>query len=187
MAGKTGTTNDQHDAWFIGYTPDLLAGVWVGYDDHRPLGRDATGGRVAAPIWVDFMKDAIRDKPATAFAMPEGIRCVLIDRATGLRAREDDWDAPLECFKDGTEPQAFAPIWQPEPASGTEAVVPEGGPVPTDPLTGFAMPTDSPLSPTPASAAPIPPAGLGSEGSPGPEGASAPVDDEATPPQPIFQ
>jgi penicillin-binding protein 1A len=211
VAGKTGTTNDQHDAWFIGYTPDLLAGIWVGYDDHRPLGRDATGGRVAAPIWVEFMKDAIRDKPATAFAMPEGIRCVLIDRATGLRAREDDWDAPLECFKEGTEPQAFAPTWHPEPAVGSEALIPEGGPAPTDPPTGVVLPAGSPLSPTPASAAPIPPTGPVPEGVPGAEvvgtppslppsspsisppappldeGATDPVDDEATPPQPMFQ
>jgi membrane peptidoglycan carboxypeptidase len=201
VAGKTGTTNDQHDAWFIGYTPDVLAGVWVGYDDHRPLGRDATGGRVAAPIWVDFMKDALRDKPATDFAMPEGIRCVLIDRATGLRAREDDWDAPLECFKEGTEPQAFAPTWQPEPAVGSEALIPEGVPPPSDALPGAAPPADFPLSPTPASAAspapalPIPDAVSDPALAPAPsaptlpsaEGASAPVDDEATPPQPMFQ
>jgi penicillin-binding protein 1A len=201
VAGKTGTTNDQHDAWFIGYTPDVLAGVWVGYDDHRPLGRDATGGRVAAPIWVDFMKNAIRDKPATDFAMPEGIRCVLIDRATGLRAREDDWDAPLECFKEGTEPQAFAPVWQPEPAVGSEALIPEGMPPPSDAFPGAVPPAEFPLSPTPASAAspapalpmpdalpdsavaPAPPAPT----LPSPEGASAPIDDEATPPQPMFQ
>jgi hypothetical protein len=142
--------------------------------------------------------------------MPEGIRCVLIDRATGLRAREDDWDAPLECFKEGSEPQAFAPTWHPEPALGSEALIPEGGPAATDPLTGVALPADSPLSPTPASAAPIPSDGLVPEGSPAAEvvgtppsvpssppispptlpaadGASAPVDDEATPPQPMFQ
>jgi len=196
VAGKTGTTNDQHDAWFIGYTPDLLAGVWVGYDDHRPLGRNATGGHVAAPIWVDFMKDAIRDKPTTAFAMPEGIRCVLIDRATGLRARDGDWDAPLECFKEGTEPQAVAPMWQPEPTTGTEAALPEGTPPVDGESSSSGLPAASgfPLpSPTAASAAselprmdsnapaPFPPP------VPSAEGAEDPVDDEATPPQPMFQ
>jgi penicillin-binding protein 1A len=202
VAGKTGTTNDQHDAWFIGYTPDLLAGVWVGYDDHRPLGRNATGGHVAAPIWVDFMKDAIRDKPATAFAMPEGIRCVLIDRATGLRARDGDWDAPLECFKEGTEPQAVAPMWQPEPTTPSEAsadeTVPPADGAPSSP--GFPSPSDFPLpSPTAASAAPDAPATDGNVPIPASISApipppipsagvdSGPVDDEATPPQPIFQ
>jgi len=210
VAGKTGTTNDQHDAWFIGYTPDLLAGVWVGYDDHRPLGRQGTGGRVAAPIWVDFMKDAVRDKPATAFIMPEGLRCVLIDRATGLRAREDDWDAPLECFLEGTEPKAFAPMWQPEPPLGSEALVPDGEPTPIDPLTGMPLRPQAPPAPHPVAATPQAAGGLAPDASgivdfiytppqqptppsqpalPRAEGTSAPLldDDEATPPQPMFQ
>jgi hypothetical protein len=85
------------------------------------------------------MSAAIRDTPAAAFAMPEGIRCVLIDTKSGLRARPDDWDAPLECFKEGTEPQAIAPMFQPEmrdviaPNFLSPASAPiEGAPTPAD-------------------------------------------------------
>jgi penicillin-binding protein 1A len=123
VAGKTGTTNDQHDAWFVGYTPDILTGVWVGYDDHRTLGSSGTGGRVAAPIWLDFMKKAVANMPVHDFDMPNGISCVHIDPATGLRARIDDVDAPLECFKRGSEPRTFTPIWRYDPALGTETLI----------------------------------------------------------------
>ena len=67
VAGKTGTTNDTHDAWFIGFTPDLLAGVWVGFDSERSLGAKETGGHAAAPIWTAFMKQALGNRPAVDF------------------------------------------------------------------------------------------------------------------------
>jgi penicillin-binding protein 1A len=73
-AGKTGTTNDYKDAWFVGYTPELLAGVWVGYDDMKPLGNKETGGRAAAPIWLRFMSAALSGKDITAFEPPEGLQ-----------------------------------------------------------------------------------------------------------------
>jgi penicillin-binding protein 1A len=92
VAGKTGTTNDMHDAWFVGYTPELLTGVWVGYDSERSLGKKQTGGRVAAPIFLDFMQEALGDTPVHDFAIPPGITMVSVN---GL----------LECFKEGTEPQ----------------------------------------------------------------------------------
>jgi penicillin-binding protein 1A len=123
VAGKTGTTNDQHDAWFLGYTPDILTGVWVGYDDHRTLGASGTGGKVAAPVWLDFMKKAVASMPVRDFDMPNGITCVHIDPESGLRARIDDVDAPLECFRRGSEPRTFAPIWRYDPALGTETLV----------------------------------------------------------------
>jgi len=123
VAGKTGTTNDQHDAWFVGFTPDLLATVWIGYDDHRPLGPKGTGGAVAAPIWLDFMQKALAGMPVKEFAMPEGIACVNIDPASGLRARENNLNAYLECFKRGTEPREFAPVWRVDPDSGSETMV----------------------------------------------------------------
>ena len=72
-AGKTGTTNDFNDAWFIGYTPSVLTGVWVGYDDHSSMGRGEEGGHAACPIWVDFMKQYLKDKPVETFTVPEGI------------------------------------------------------------------------------------------------------------------
>ena len=76
-AGKTGTTNDFHDAWFIGYTPEIVAGVWVGFDNQASLGRRESGGRVAAPIWLAFMKEALQERPVTDFPIPPGIRFVL--------------------------------------------------------------------------------------------------------------
>ena len=78
-AGKTGTTNDFHDAWFIGYTPEIVAGVWVGFDNQASLGRRESGGRVAAPIWLEFMQEALQGQPVTDFPIPPGIRFVLQD------------------------------------------------------------------------------------------------------------
>jgi penicillin-binding protein 1A len=102
-AGKTGTTNDLEDAWFIGYTPQLLAAVWIGFDNKRPLGPKSTGGRIAAPIWKRFMESALADVPEAQFPIPDGLRCVNIDPSTGTRAAPGT--APLlECFRDGSEP-----------------------------------------------------------------------------------
>ena len=106
-AGKTGTTNDLEDAWFVGYTPQLLAVVWIGFDNKRPLGPKSTGGKVSAPIWKDFMTDAMKDVPEGQFPVPDGLRCVNIDPQTGTRAGAGG--APyLECFRDGSEPQPGA-------------------------------------------------------------------------------
>lgn len=116
-AGKTGTTNDQKDAWFVGFTPELVVGVWVGFDDHRrSMGRIGTGSHAAAPIWLDFMKMALEGEPVRDFEMPDGIRCVNIDKETGFRADERTTQPFLECFKDGTEPQEYLPyyIWPTE-------------------------------------------------------------------------
>jgi len=103
-AGKTGTTDDARDAWFVGYTPDLVATAWVGFDDMQPLGRKEYGGRAALPIWLDFMKRAHRDKLKREFARPEGIVTVRIDPASGLRAYEGMEGAVDEVFIEGTEP-----------------------------------------------------------------------------------
>ena len=86
VAGKTGTTNDEKDAWFIGFTPDIVVGVYMGYDKPRHLGRGATGGHLAAPIVKDFMKVALADKPAVPFRVPPGIKLIRVDLKTGLRA-----------------------------------------------------------------------------------------------------
>lgn len=109
IGGKTGTTNDERDAWFIGFSPDLAVGVFVGFDNPIPMGRGATGGGVAAPIFRDFMQEAIGDKPAIPFRTPEGIRMVRINRDTGLLARAGDRAVILEAFKPGTEPSDVAP------------------------------------------------------------------------------
>jgi penicillin-binding protein 1A len=84
VAGKTGTTNDSNDTWFIGFTPDLVAGVFVGYDKPRTLGRKETGASVALPGFIDFMKNALKDKPNTPFRIPRGIQLVQVDLHSGV-------------------------------------------------------------------------------------------------------
>ena len=86
VAGKTGTTNDEKDAWFVGFTADLAVGVYMGYDKPRHLGRGATGGHISAPIVKDFLKTALADKPAMEFRMPPGIKLIRVDVKTGQRA-----------------------------------------------------------------------------------------------------
>jgi penicillin-binding protein 1A len=135
-AGKTGTTNDQRDAWFVGYTPSLVVGVWVGYDDHRrSMGRIGTGSQMAAPIWLDFMKNALEGLPVRHFETPEGINCVTIDTATGFRADLDTEKPFLECFKEGTEPRPAAVYGITVPGAPGYPGYP-GGPAPGDPNYG---------------------------------------------------
>jgi penicillin-binding protein 1A len=107
-AGKTGTTNDARDAWFAGYTPDVAAVVWVGYDDARPLGPKEFGGRAALPIWLAFMKRAHAGLPVREFAAPPGIVTAVVDPATGLLAYEGEGGAREEVFIDGTAPTEAA-------------------------------------------------------------------------------
>ncbi|MGD9768569.1 MAG: penicillin-binding protein 1A [Pseudolabrys sp.] len=104
VAGKTGTTNDEKDAWFIGYTPDIVVGVYMGYDKPRHLGRGATGGHLAAPIVKDFLKTALADKPSMPFRVPAGIKLIRVDAKTGMRAGPETAKAILEAFKPGTAP-----------------------------------------------------------------------------------
>jgi penicillin-binding protein 1A len=104
VAGKTGTTNDEKDAWFIGFTPDMVVGVYIGYDKPRTLGRGVTGGHSAAPIVRDFMKMALADRPAQPFRVPPGIKLIRINAKTGQRAGPGDEKVILEAFKPGTAP-----------------------------------------------------------------------------------
>ncbi len=110
VAGKTGTSNGQRDAWFVGFTPDLLAAVWVGFDDMKKLGRGEAGGKTAAPIWADFMVKATAGKPTKDFAQPPGVVVQRIDKATGLLAAPGQESGTLdEVFLDGTAPTQQAP------------------------------------------------------------------------------
>ena len=106
IAGKTGTTNDAKDLWFVGFSPDLVVGLYVGYDRPRSLGSTAQAGHTAAPIARDFMKLALAGKPATPFRVPAGIRLIRVDAKTGARAGPagDGHETILEAFKPGTAP-----------------------------------------------------------------------------------
>ncbi len=104
LGGKTGTTNDQKDAWFMGFSPGIVTGVWVGRDDSTVLGWGETGSRAAAPIWVDYMQVALEGRPALNFEEPEHIVTVRIDRANGLLADQATKDAYFQPFLEGTDP-----------------------------------------------------------------------------------
>jgi penicillin-binding protein 1A len=104
VAGKTGTTNDYKDAWFIGFTPDIVCGVYIGFDKPKSLGHGQTGGRVSAPVVRDFLKDALAGKPPVPFRVPPGIKLVRVDLKTGMRAGPGSSRVILEAFKPGTAP-----------------------------------------------------------------------------------
>lgn len=126
LAGKTGTTNDEKDAWFVGFSPDLAVGVYVGYDQPQPLGRGMTGGQLAAPIFRDFMKEALADKPAIPFRVPPGIQLVRINPATGLRAGPNETNVILEAFKPGqVPPDSYSVIGYQDQFGQPTAVTPE--------------------------------------------------------------
>jgi penicillin-binding protein 1A len=107
-AGKTGTTNDLFDAWFVGYTPDYVTGVWVGFDDKKSLGNKETGASAASPIWLDFMQQALEGKPVREFEVPASVVFAKIDSETGLLPRPGS-SAIFECFKEGTAPTEYTP------------------------------------------------------------------------------
>lgn len=104
VAGKTGTSNEARDAWFVGYSPTVVTGVWVGFDDQRSLGRRESGTRTALPIWIDVMEAADKTPKETDFAMPSGVIVARIDPASGLLAYEGQEDALSEVFLSGTAP-----------------------------------------------------------------------------------
>jgi penicillin-binding protein 1A len=103
-AGKTGTTNELKDAWFVGYTPGLIAGVWIGYDDHNlSLGKGETGGRAACPIWLYFMQEVLKDQPIQAFKIPSGVVLAKMDPSSGYIYRSHDGVGVYAAF-DGEPP-----------------------------------------------------------------------------------
>lgn len=108
LAGKTGTTNDQVDAWFNGFSPELVAIAWVGFDAPRSLGRYETGGRAALPMWIDFMGEALNDVPEEPLSLPVDMITVKIDPETGLLARPEDSNAISEVFREQYAPTDYA-------------------------------------------------------------------------------
>ena len=105
-AGKTGTTNDYLDAWYMGFTPQLVTGVWVGYDSQKPIGGGETGARAALPIWLGYMKEATKNLPVADFAVPAGITFTSIDPNSGRLLSAQSAKAIQEAFITGTEPGA---------------------------------------------------------------------------------
>lgn len=105
IAGKTGTTNDQKDAWFSGFNPDIATTVWVGFDTPTTLGRSEVGGRAALPIWIDYMREALKPYPNAPFGLPEGLVNVPIDRSTGLAVPADTPGAFFEIFREQNAPE----------------------------------------------------------------------------------
>jgi penicillin-binding protein 1A len=104
LAGKTGTTNDNTNAWFVGFTPDLVVGVYVGYDNPRPIGKRETGSTAAVPIFAQFIRDAMADSPAIPFRRPDGINLFTINPLSGERANAEEDGVIVEAFKPGQRP-----------------------------------------------------------------------------------
>jgi penicillin-binding protein 1A len=104
LAGKTGTTNANTDAWFIGFSSDLVVGVFVGFDKPRPLGFKETGSSVAAPIFKNFMKKTLKNKPDIPFRRPPGIKLILVNSKTGVKVNSNNKNSILEAFKPGQLP-----------------------------------------------------------------------------------
>jgi len=109
VAGKTGTTNNLHDAWFLGYTPEYVTGVWVGFDNEASLGKGETGSRTASPIWLGYMAGVLKGKPVRTFNAPEGVVFAKIDAKTGLLPNGSSSKTIFECFKEGTVPKKVTP------------------------------------------------------------------------------
>ncbi|OGW33549.1 MAG: hypothetical protein A2X58_07930 [Nitrospirae bacterium GWC2_56_14] len=127
LAGKTGTTNNYVDAWFVGYASSMVTGVWVGYDNSQAsLGDKETGARSALPIWIPVMARALADKPAEDFTAPENVVFVKIDPVSGLLAREGAVDAIDDVFRTGTEPTQFADMNN-GPKAGQFYLLDQGG------------------------------------------------------------
>jgi penicillin-binding protein 1A len=108
-AGKTGTTNNLFDAWFVGYTPRYVTGTWVGFDEESSLGKHETGSRAASPVWLGFMKRVLADKSIRVFQVPEGVVFSKIDAETGLLPIAESKKTLFECFKEGTVPTEYTP------------------------------------------------------------------------------
>ena len=137
VAAKTGTTQDAADLWFVGYTPRLAAGLWVGYDQPRAIGSNETAGRLAAPVWADFMRRALRGMPNQTLPIPEGILPVRVNYHTGLPTDPSDPGGITEYFIRGMLPEREGPlpiVPTAPPDSPPPAVAPAAGP-PTPPVS----------------------------------------------------
>ncbi|HTU00296.1 MAG TPA: penicillin-binding transpeptidase domain-containing protein, partial [Candidatus Sulfotelmatobacter sp.] len=152
LAGKTGTSSEATDVWFVGFSPSLVAGVWLGYDVKRSLGSAETGSRLALPIWIAFMQKAL-EGPPEEFPVPENVVAISVDHTTGSRAAPGDRNAILEYFIKGTEPRIGATAPTPQPALGPDA---PGEPTPAPPIAVPLSSPTAPAAPAPGPAADLP-------------------------------
>ena len=129
IAGKTGTSSDYTDAWFLGYTPSMLTAVWVGFDDKTSLGKDETGARAALPIWISFMSKAVENTPSENFKVPPGITLRKVNIETGLPSDGDSSETIIEAFIDGTLPEEKKSPEEEKPSSESTAkeILPKEG------------------------------------------------------------
>jgi penicillin-binding protein 1A len=116
-AGKTGTTDEYVDAWFMGYIPQLTSGVWVGFDDEKTIGRYETGAKAAAPIWLDYMEDAVKGMPVESFSIPEGVVFERVDPETGGATEDENMGSVVECFKADSLPTGGNDVGRPSGGS----------------------------------------------------------------------
>ncbi len=124
VAGKTGTTNNLNDAWFAGYTPEYITGVWVGFDHEQSLGKKETGSRAASPIWLDYMQQVLEGKPVRVFKVPDSVVFAKIDTETGLLPIPESQNTIFECFKEGTAPTEYTK--SPDAITGKDDFFKEG-------------------------------------------------------------
>ncbi len=150
LAGKTGTTNKSKDTWFIGFSPDLVVGVFVGFDDPKSLGKRETGGSTAAPIFGKFMQEALKDTPPTPFRVPPGIKNVRINADTGRAAQAGDKHVIWEAFVTGTEPNLDDYVLDTNVIGGGEAVDPYGTNYPETPSVSSSVEINNDVVPAPS-------------------------------------
>jgi penicillin-binding protein 1A len=143
VAGKTGTTNEYKDAWFNGYVPSLTAVAWLGFDASKSLGKGETGGKAALPMWIQFMREALKDVPEQTFPLPSGLTIARMDPSTGMLALPGSTNAVFEVFPSGRVPRYYAAprVSAPPPSEPTES---EGQPVPLQP-TSPSITTEKPI------------------------------------------
>jgi penicillin-binding protein 1A len=147
LAGKTGTTSEATDVWFVGFTPSLVAGVWVGYDVKKSLGPAETGGRMALPLWIAFMQRILPDQPVEDFPVPDNVVTVRVNHETGFPVSPEERGAIVEYFIKGTEPAPFEVTAPPGVSPRSAQTSPPSGSASGASTPGGAAAAESPAPP----------------------------------------
>lgn len=159
LAGKTGTSSEATDVWFVGFTPNLVAGVWIGYDVKRSLGSAETGGRMALPLWINFMQKVLGDTPSDDFTVPDNVVGIPVNPVTGRPASLDERGSIMEYYIRGSEPKAQPTTEASTPPTPSLAAPPAAAAAPASPASGSVLPTPpTSISKNPAGSSPAAPA-----------------------------